>query len=294
MILNEKIIKRLDINFEISQSSKFEKLKRLPLKFSILYFLGIIYKVFPNLELTIKTESKTIWGDKMIITLPTYSCIFALGFYEYKLTKFLLKNLKEGDIFIDGGAHIGYYTLLASKLVGKNGKVIAFEPVPSVLKILEKNIKDKTNITVEKKALFNRPGKIKFIDYGLRNSAFNTYKKRTVEKFKNKGKEIEVETTTLDMYCSQNNIRPSFVKLDTEGSESLVLEGSGNILENIRPVLSVEMGGGGEWAENNQKSLALLRKYGYKPYEINENGELIEHRIKQEYIYENLLFIPMR
>jgi len=288
----EEIIKNLDKNFEISQLPKFKKIFKKPFKFTFVYFLALIYRIFPNLNLIFKTKSKTIFGDTMNILLLSYSCVFILGFFEYELTKFLLKNLKKGDIFIDGGAHIGYYTLLASKLVGENGKVISFEPTPSVFKILERNIKNETNIVAEQKALFNRMGKIKFIDYGLKDSVSNTWKKRTVDILKNKGKEVKVEATTLDIFCCKNNIKPTFIKLDTEGSESFVLEGMSNILKNIRPILSVEVGGGKEWAENNQKSIGFLKKYGYKPYEINKNGELVIHRIKKEYVYENLIFIP--
>lgn len=54
------------------------------------------------------------------------------------------------------------------------------------------------------------------------------------------------------------------------------------------------MGGGKEWAENNQKSIALLKEYNYQPYQINENGESAKHKIKQDYIYENLIFMPNR
>lgn len=291
----EKIVKVLDRNFRASRRARFRKIMRKPLKFSILYFLKITYAIFPNLNFAFQTKAKAIWGDDIIILLPPYSNIFAFGFFEYKLTKFLLKNLKEGEIFIDGGAHIGYYTLMASKLVGKNGKVVAFEPTPSTFKILEKNIKGKTNVMVEKKALFNRIEKIKFIDYGLRNSVFNTWEKKTTGVLKGKGREIEVEATTLDRYCRENSIKtPTFIKLDTEGSESLVLEGMSDILENVQPILSIEVGGGKEWALNNQKSIALLQQYNYRPYEINENGELAKHKIKQEYTYENLIFIPNR
>lgn len=132
----------IDRNLKVSHLTRVKKALKKPFHFPFLYFLWLIYKIFPNLNFALRIKSETIWGDKMVILLPTYASIFALGFFEYKLTKFLLKNLKRGDIFIDGGAHIGYYALLASELVDKNGKVIAFEPTPSIFKILERNIKD--------------------------------------------------------------------------------------------------------------------------------------------------------
>lgn len=294
LIERKKILRILDRNFEISKMFKLKKIIKKPGKFFVIYLLALFYKFFPNTKLTFFIKSKTVWDDILNIILPTYSDIFALGFFEYKLTKFLLKNLKEDEVFIDIGAHLGYYSLLASRLVGEKGRVIAFEPTPSIFKILEKNTRNKSNIIAKQKALFNKINRIKFIDYGLRDSVLNTWKKRTVDFLKNKGEEISVEAITLDMFCNENNIRPHFIKLDTEGSESLVLEGMSNILENIKPILSIEVGGGKEWAENNKKSIGLLLKYNYNPYEINEDGELTEHKIRQEYVYENLIFIPKK
>lgn len=294
LIERKKILRILDRNFEISKMFKLKKIIKKPGKFFVIYLLALFYKFFPNAKLTFFVKSKTVWDDILNIILPTYSDIFALGFFEYKLTKFLLKNLKEDEVFIDIGAHLGYYSLLASRLVGEKGRVIAFEPTPSIFKILEKNTRNKSNIIAKQKALFNKINRIKFIDYGLRDSVLNTWKKRTVDFLKNKGEEISVEAITLDMFCNENNIRPHFIKLDTEGSESLVLEGMSNILENIKPILSIEVGGGKEWAENNKKSIGLLLKYNYNPYEINEDGELTEHKIRQEYVYENLIFIPKK
>lgn len=289
----KKIIKILDRNFEISQP-KIKNIFFKPFYFLFLYFLLFFNKFFFNLNFTFQIKSKTIFGSEIIIILPSYFNIFTLGFTEYKLTKFLLKNLKEKDVFIDAGAHIGYYTLLASKLVGKKGKVIAFEPTPSIFKILKKNIKNKINIIAKNVALFNKNkiDKIKFVDYGLRNSTLNTYKRRTINMLKNKGKEIRVNAITLDVFCRENNIKPTFIKLDTEGSESLVLEGMVDVLKNIKPILSIEVGGGDEWAMNNQKSIAILIKSNYTAYEINKNGDLFKHKTRQKYIYENLIFMP--
>lgn len=288
-----KLIKILDGNYKISQSSKLIKIIKKSSRFIFLYFFLFFNKNFPFLNLSNLIKVKSIWGEKMILIFPTYSSIFSLGFFEYRLTKFFIKNLKDDDIFIDGGANIGYYTLLASKLVGNNGKVISFEPTPSAFKILKKNTEEKTNIILEEKALLNKIGEIKFIDYGLKNSPLNSVIKRTTI-LENQGKEINVESITLDEYCFKNNIKPTFIKLDVEGSESLVLEGMKNILKNDKPIISIEVGGGKEWAFNNQKSISLLQSFNYKVYEIDENGELIDHKIKQEYDYDNLIFLPIK
>jgi len=236
-----KLIKKLDENYKISQSPKLIKIIKNR-RFIFLYFFLLFDRTFSFLNLSCLGKAKSIWGEKLILILPAYSSVFSLGFFEYRLTKFFIKNLKEGDTFIDGGSNIGYYTLLASKLVGNDGKVIAFEPTPSIFKILEKNTKRKVNVILEEKALLNKIEKIKFIDYGLKNSPFNGVIKRTTI-LENQGEEIDVESITLDEYCFRNNIKPRFVKLDVEGSESLVLEGMKYVLKDVKPIISIEVGG---------------------------------------------------
>ena len=85
------------------------------------------------------------------------------GYYEPFITAFVKDMIKEGDIVIDIGAHIGYYTLLFSKLVGKTGKVFAFEAHPDNFTLLKQNVETNgyTNVVVENKAVSNYNGKIK-------------------------------------------------------------------------------------------------------------------------------------
>lgn len=82
-------------------------------------------------------------GDKMNLIkgdYPITDCINETGLWEEKTTKFIKDNLKKGDTFIDVGANVGYYTLLASELVGTKGKVYSFEPFEDNWLILSKNL----------------------------------------------------------------------------------------------------------------------------------------------------------
>ena len=90
---------------------------------------------------------------------------FARPLYEYGVhepaeTDFLAKALQPGMTFIDIGAHVGYYTLPGAAVVGKEGKVIAFEPEPYNLEILTKNgaLNELTNLVVEGKGISDSSG----------------------------------------------------------------------------------------------------------------------------------------
>ena len=82
------------------------------------------------------------------------------GMWEPAETALIRSQLKPGDTFIDVGANFGYYTVLASKLVGPTGRVIAFEPDPRSFQLLERNVARNgcTNVVLEQKALADKPG----------------------------------------------------------------------------------------------------------------------------------------
>ena len=66
--------------------------------------------------------------------------LYVFGVWEPTITSLVRQHLQPGDVFVDVGANIGYYSLLAAQLVGPTGKVISFEPSPTVRAQLEANI----------------------------------------------------------------------------------------------------------------------------------------------------------
>jgi hypothetical protein len=91
--------------------------------------------------------------------------ILTNGSYENQTLKEIKYILKKGSVFIDGGANIGYYSLIASKIVGNQGIVIAFEPTPLVFNYLKKNIKENksNNILLSDKGLFSSKKELSFL-----------------------------------------------------------------------------------------------------------------------------------
>lgn len=286
-LLKEKVLKRHEL-YKIN-NNRFLRLVKDPIRTLFFYVLAIIARIHPY-----KVRVKTLWGDKMTYFLPEGQAILYYGFFEANLTIFLLNFLKKGDCFLDVGAHVGYYTVLCSRLVEDSGRVYSFEPTPRTFSSLKINTKESGNVIINNLAVLNEEKEINFIDYGPKFSAFNGFRKRTSDdtKFLRKNAiEIKVKTTVLDDYCKKHNITPTFIKIDAEGAEHLILEGMGYIMKELKPVISIEVAGEDEWKDNCRKSIDILLTNNYIAYECDVNGKLSLHKAKDKYVYDNLIFI---
>ena len=150
--------------------------------------------------------------------------------------KTLKQIIKEGDTVIDVGANIGFYTLFFRKLVGKNGKVIAFEPEPNNFIILKKNIEVNKfeNVIFYNKAVGSVNKKIKMIlsnDIGQHKVYNKNYDNSLYDlessHHSKPPKLFKIDVIMLDDYIKKAN----FVKLDVEGYEIEVLKGMPNLLQ---------------------------------------------------------------
>ncbi|MDB5260135.1 MAG: hypothetical protein JWN37_366 [Candidatus Nomurabacteria bacterium] len=283
--LKKKILKRYEL-YKL-QGSRFKRILKDPFRTIIYYIMQAAGYIHPY-----KVNYKTMWGDKMSFYLPEGGAIYYYGFFEANLSNFLINFLHPGDVFLDVGAHVGYYTMLASSLVEESGKVYSFEPTPRTFESLKNNAAAKKNIVVNNNAVFNEETEIEFFDYGPKYSAFNSFQARTSEDiyFKDEAKRILVKTIPLDLYCQRNSILPTIIKIDAEGSEHLILETMINLLDKAHTLVTIEVAGGEEWKDNCSKSINILLSHGYVPFEISLDGYLKPHTIKDVYGYDNLLF----
>ena len=102
-----------------------------------------------------KSNIVHIQGHKMFLD-QNDSLNFSIdGVWEETLTNYLKKTVKEGNVVLDIGANIGYFTLLLAKLVGTKGRVFAFEPEPNNFSLLKKNVEEDgyTNVILENKGV---------------------------------------------------------------------------------------------------------------------------------------------
>lgn len=225
--------------------------------------------------------------------------------YEKEESNFIKNNLKPGGIFIDIGANIGFYTVLAAKIVGETGKVIAFEPDPKNIEILKKNIAENklNNVVIEQKAVGERNGVISLYQSEHNAGDHCTYDRQDrirVLKEKNKinpkgvydqhsqkdpRKKIEVEMVSLDDYFLKNSITPTFLKIDIQGFEYPAMKGMEDTLKKI-PHLTVTSEfwpAGIEMTQNNPKEyLELFTKHGYKIHLIEKGKKQIKEISSKE------------
>lgn len=277
----EKRIGLYDINIR-------NKLKRETVK-----ALSYLARKIPSLYMQngIKVKIKTFWGGDMVGVLPdgVASIIYLNGFFEEGLTKIVMEYLDDGMTFVDIGAHCGYFSLLASEIVGRTGQVHSFEPTKSTFKVLEENLGKRENAAANNVAVFSKKAELEFKDFGLRYSAFNslTQPKLKLEK-EPTYKKITVKAIPLDDYVESTGICPDFVKIDAEGAEMEILKGMQKTIEKFHPMLVLEVGEDDD--STSRKNVEYLIGLGYVPY-CYEGGEIRPHKIKEKYGYDNILFL---
>ena len=167
-------------------------------------------------------------GFKMYVVCRDWAVAPTMLFnhvWEPVETKICKQHIKEGMTVVDAGAYIGYYSILASKLVGSRGKVYAFEPSPECLELLYKNIEINNckNIQVFTKAVTDKVGYTMFYV-----NPQNLSGSSTARSFQ--GPQIEVPTTTLDEAIG--NQRVDFIKMDIEGTEPKAIRGMNKVIRN--------------------------------------------------------------
>jgi FkbM family methyltransferase len=155
--------------------------------------------------------------------------------WEPVVTAYLRDTVKPGQNAIDIGAHIGYFTLIMSKLVGDSGRVFAFEPEPSNFDLLQTNLRlNRTrNVLAERKAVADRAGRAE-LHVSDRNTGDHRLYRSPVLRAVH-----EVATVTLDGYFAGNDGPVHFVKIDTQGLEPKILDGMGTLIERNRPWLAL-------------------------------------------------------
>jgi len=245
----------------------------------------------------VRAGVKTFWGDYLNVTLPeTVSIQIAFqGYYEKDLTHVLIECLEPGMTFIDIGAHYGYFTLLAAKIVGEAGTVHSFEPTLETYRLLIENVAGRTNVTVNNKAVYSKTTQLSFRKFGPELSAFNSLFPPRLDQGTLERCEMQVETVeavSIDDYVEATGIKPNFVKIDAESAEHFILEGMQETLKRDRPMFTLEVGDSDIAGVPSCKELITYGKsFGYRVF-ASQMGVIVPHHVQPRYGYDNLLFLP--
>jgi FkbM family methyltransferase len=175
---------------------------------------------------------------------------------------YLVSMIKHGDTVFDIGAHKGGYTFWMEKSVGETGKVIAFEPQEKGARLL-RNLFRGRNVHVVSQALSDKKAKQEFFVSPQGN--YLSYEASLENKYDNAQQQV-VDTTSVDLYCHENGIFPSFIKIDVEGHEKPVLEGASEVISKQHPVLLIEIEERHIGKEKMFEIFAWLDSHGYQGY----------------------------
>ncbi len=177
-------------------------------------------------------------GFKMLVDLGKSHerRIYYSGQNDPRLTRLFRWLLAPGDTVIDGGANIGYHSLLAARCVGEYGVVHAFEPVPQTCEILNQNIRlnGVSNIRVIHEALAESRGEL-CLAVPVDATTGKTLDRLAALAQLRSGSEVTVPACTLDEYAERAGIASiKLVKLDIEGSEMAAIAGMRHLLSKHR------------------------------------------------------------
>lgn len=168
--------------------------------------------------------------------------------------EFYRQDIEPGMVVVDGGAHIGLHTILASRLVGETGRVFAFEPDPRNFNALSYNIakNECENVILHQLALADKVGELSFFQTKstLSGSLVN---RDDVEQQQT----MTIAATTLDAILANVNVKELFIKLDLEGAELFAIRGMQDILQKCTSATII--------TEINPKA---MKNSGVKPQEI--------------------------
>ena len=186
---------------------------------------------------------KTLGTKNYLIVLQfLFRLFYRLGLLkrtdEYKFHHYIKKMIKPGDVVVDIGANLGYFSIIFSKLIRPNGKLISIEPVPVFYNLLAKSLKGKRNCTVYNYALglenknitMSIPNEGGFFRTGLAQVAENASAQNyNFESTMIKGSQLLSNLTKID-----------YIKCDIEGYEKYVLPELFELLLKFKPIVQVE------------------------------------------------------
>ncbi|NNM82138.1 MAG: FkbM family methyltransferase [Burkholderiales bacterium] len=267
-------------------------------------YVVLVRRHYAKSEPPLELET-TIEGDIRIRTSLSdhiEAQLFWQGYQEADqgVLEMIRKKLPSDGVFIDIGANIGSFTLVAAK-IAQHGQVHAFEPSAHHFSRLSKNVamNDFGNVSLNRKGLSDQRGSATLFLPSMKGEMNNS---GAASLFSCSSEEInqvreDIELVRLDDYVSEKGIeRIDLVKIDIEGAEFDALKGSWSVLSRFRPIVLMELD-----LDNLKRAgcapeeiLSFWEKLNYQVFRIENSGESIPIRnIGDLKLHQNLICRPM-
>lgn len=208
-------------------------------------------------------------------TNTTSQLLFWRGPYQMEYTAIFEKLIGHCNCFYDIGAHAGFYSLIAA-MVNKKCRTIAFEPAPGPFHYLEENIRINGfvgRIEPLKVALGNSVGTATFLEAVHSKYQYLEHNLVAVSNLLNKQpnremKRITVQINTLDNFVQEHpELIPEIIKMDTEGTEHMILEGAVSALQH-KPIVICET----LFHSNERELEEIMKRHGYDFYNYKDGA----------------------
>ena len=172
---------------------------------------------------------------------PRFDHEFSNGKHEAWIQDLLRNNLREGDCFYDVGAHIGFFSLIAARIVGPAGHVYSFEPDPQNVSVMTANRErnEMPQIDITKAAVWESSQELTFERSNVASSGMEG---RVIQEQDSAG-DSRIGRFTDDFFSNRRAQPPNLIKIDVEGAEYAVLAGARKLLSEFKPRVLCEVHG---------------------------------------------------
>ena len=297
----EKIWQQLLVAELKSRKSKRGRWLRSPILYPFLMVYN--YLLYPILRRGIFVKVDPFFEIPMQTLLPSGTDLLLNGIKshdsEIRLAKFITLQLNPDDVFIDVGAHYGYYTLLASSLIG-HGRVFAIEASSTSFEFLRENTEEVSNVQLLHAAAGDQQGEIIFYEYPGPYAEYNTTVKDAYTEQpwlkKIRQKTVSVPVIILDDLIRNEKIEKAFIKIDVEGGEASVLRGLRHSLAEKELLIAMEYLASDKEVNPHAMAADMMKEAGYRAHQIDPDGKLIplddiDHYLKEKKIgSDNVVF----
>jgi FkbM family methyltransferase len=275
----QQLLHHLNKAGQFASVTKGKRFIKSPLRY--VFAVGFRELVYPFVKKGVRVKSRLITGQKVELILPSSTDIYLAGCKtddsEIRLARFMINHIKDGDVVLDAGAHIGYYSLLSSFLVGQNGRVAAVEASPAALELLRANTGELKNIHVYATVLGSGDGEISFYEFPVQYAEYNSVNSKQYEHepwfAANKPVLRKLKSMRGDSLLNELQLVPGFIKIDVEGNEAEVISGLTETIQTASPAIIMEFVGSNTENSPHIRAEKLLLQAGYRSYQLLENGE---------------------